>query len=38
MLLSKSQMVTVLATLAALWAIHNINALEPAKDFLNFDQ
>ncbi len=35
---SKSQAVTVLFTLAALWAIHNVNALKPAKDFLNFDQ
>ncbi len=35
---TKTQMVTVAFTLAALWAIHNVDALKPAKDFLNFDQ
>jgi len=35
---SKSQMITVGLCLAALWAIHNVDALEPAKNFLNFDQ
>ena len=35
---SKSQLTTVALTLVALWAIHNVGALAPAKDFLNFDQ
>jgi hypothetical protein len=35
---NKSQLLTVAYTLAALWAIHNVGALKPAKDFLNFDQ
>jgi hypothetical protein len=35
---SKTQGMTILMTLAALWAIHNVDALEPAKKFLNFDQ
>lgn len=34
MLLSKEQIKTVLATLGVLWAIHNIEALKPAKDIL----
>ena len=37
-MLSKSQILTVGATLAVLWAIHNIEVLKPAKDILNFDQ
>jgi len=35
---SKTQLMTVGMTLAVLWAIHNVSALEPAKKFLNFDQ
>lgn len=35
---SRSQLITVGLTLAVLWAIHNVGALEKAKDFLNFDQ
>jgi hypothetical protein len=35
---TKTQLLTVAYTLAALWAIHNVGALEPAKKFLNFDQ
>ena len=38
MMPSKSQLITVGITLVALWAIHNVSALEPAKKFLNFDQ
>ncbi len=32
---SKSQMLTVAYTLAALWAIHNVGALSPVKEFMN---
>jgi len=35
---SKTQMLTVAYTLAVLWAVHNVDALAPAKKFLNFDQ
>lgn len=35
---TKQQMMTVALTLGVLWAIHNVGALEPVKDFLNFDQ
>lgn len=35
---TKNQLMTVGLTLAALWAIHNVGALSPVKDFLNFDQ
>lgn len=35
---SKSAAMTIGYTLLALWAIHNVDALEPAKKFLNFDQ
>lgn len=35
---TKQQLMTVGLTLAVLWAIHNVGALAPAKDFLNFDQ
>ena len=38
MMPSKSQFVTMTMTLAALWAIHNVGALQPVKKFLNFDQ
>jgi hypothetical protein len=38
MMPSKSQLVTIGMTMAALWAIHNVGALEPVKKFLNFDQ
>ena len=38
MIPSKSQMITVGMTLAVLWAIHNVEALDPARKFLNFDQ
>ena len=38
MMPSKTQLVTVGFTLAALWAVHNVSALEPVKKFLNFDQ
>jgi hypothetical protein len=34
----KSRLITIGATLAVLWAIHNVSMLEPAKKFLNFDQ
>lgn len=37
-MLKKINIITVAATLVALWAIHNVDALSPAKDFLNFDQ
>lgn len=37
MMPSKSQLMTVGFTLAALWAIHNIDALKPVKSALNFD-
>lgn len=36
--ISKTQATTVALTLVALWAIHNVKALEPVKDFLHFDQ
>lgn len=35
---SKSQLVTIAATLGALYAIHNVDALKPVRKFLNFDQ
>lgn len=35
---SKTQLVTIGMTLAVLWAIHNVDALNPARKFLNFDQ
>ena len=35
---TKSQGMTIAMTLLALWAIHNVDALGPAKKFLNFDQ
>lgn len=35
---TKSQLVTVGLTLAVLWAVHNVDALAPAKKFMNFDQ
>lgn len=38
MMPSKSQLVTIGMTMAALWAIHNVGALGPVKKFLNFDQ
>ncbi|AUR98304.1 hypothetical protein NVP1249A_10 [Vibrio phage 1.249.A._10N.261.55.B9] len=38
MMPSKSQMITVAMTIGVLWAIHNVGALSPVKDFLNFDQ
>ena len=38
MMPSKGQMVTIGMTLVALWAVHNVSALEPVKKFLNFDQ
>ena len=34
----KSRLITIGATLAVLWAIHNVDMLSPAKKFLNFDQ
>jgi len=36
MLPSKTQLITIGMTLAALYAIHNVDALKPAKDALNF--
>lgn len=38
MMPSKSQLMTVGFTFAALWAIHNVGALDPVRKFLNFDQ
>lgn len=38
MMPTKSQGVTVILTLAVLYAVHNVSALEPVKKFLNFDQ
>lgn len=38
MMPTKSQLVTVGFVFAALWAVHNVDALAPAKKFLNFDQ
>jgi hypothetical protein len=35
---NKTQLVTVAMTLAVLWAVHNVSALSPVKDFMNFDQ
>lgn len=34
---SNSQLMTVAFTLVALWAIHNVDALSPVADTLNFD-
>jgi len=36
--MGKQRLITIGATLAVLWAIHNVSALKMAKDFLNFDQ
>ena len=38
MMPSKSQLVTVALTLAALWAVHNVELLNPVRKFMNFDQ
>lgn len=35
MMPSKSQMITIGLTFALLWAVNNVGALSPAKDFLN---
>ncbi len=35
---SKSQAMTIAMTFIALWAIHNVAALDQTKKFLNFDQ
>ena len=35
---TKSQLVTVGLTLAVLWAVHNVDALAPIKNLMNFDQ
>lgn len=34
----KSRIITVVSTLAVLWAVHNVKALAPVKDFMKFDQ
>jgi hypothetical protein len=34
----KARVITVVATLAVLWAVHNVSALKPVKEFMNFDQ
>lgn len=36
--INKTMISTVVVTLGVLWAIHNVGALSPVKDFLNFDQ
>jgi hypothetical protein len=33
---SKSAVFTILWTVGVLWAIHNLDALKPAKKFMNF--
>lgn len=38
MLPTKTQTATILLTLGALWAVHNVEALNPVRKFLNFDQ
>ena len=35
---SKARLITIGMTLATLYVIHNVDALSPAKKFLNFDQ
>lgn len=35
---STSQVTVIAFTLVSLWAIHNVDALEPVKKWLNFDQ
>lgn len=37
-MLKKVNVPTLVATLAVLWAVHNVGALDPARKFLNFDQ
>lgn len=38
MMPTKSQFMTVGLTLAVLWAVHNVGALDPVRKFMNFDQ
>jgi hypothetical protein len=33
----KARVITIVSTLAVLWAVNNVKMLEPVRDFMKFD-